>query len=200
MWEFTKLIYDDRMLVLADELLENFFDHEFAQSFKLVEKPAEQQRSLGREIFDSLLATGTKFANNAKQKALVSSPLSSKASNVSSPTTSDTQSISTTSLSVNPKQDEKEDIDTTPQEPIQHDEAKKQEPTSSKSGHGEEEAASSATESPKKEHTNADEKKVDDVEDSNDEDEDEDVLEEVDRLLKEYGDDDEEEDDDAKST
>lgn len=193
------------MLVLADELLENFFDHEFAQSFKLVEKPVEQQRSLGREIFDSLLATGTKFANNAKQKALVSSPLSSKASNVSSPTTttsSDTQSLSTTSLSVNPKQDEKEDIDTTPQEPVQHDEEKKQEPTSSNSSNEEAVAASATvTESPKKEHAVADEKKKDDDEDSNDEDEDEDVLEEVDRLLKEYGDEDEDdEDEDAKST
>ncbi|KAI7876665.1 TBC-domain-containing protein [Lichtheimia hyalospora FSU 10163] len=183
-----------RMLVLADELLENFFDHEFAQSFKLVEKPAEQQRSLGREIFDSLLATGTKFANNAKQKAIVSSPLSSKASNVSSPTsTSDTQSLSTTSLTVNAKQDE-QDIDTTPQELIQHDkeEEKKQETTSS---HDE-----ATPESPKKEHAN-DDKKVDDAheEDSNDDDEeDEDVLEEVDRLLKEYGDEDEE--DDTKST
>lgn len=182
-----------RMLVLADELLENFFDHEFAQSFKLVEKPVEQQRSLGREIFDSLLATGTKFANNAKQRALVSSPLSSKASNVSSPTsTSDTQSLSTTpSLSVHTKQDENQDVDTTTpsQEPIQHEEEKEQEPTS----HEE-----SATESPKKEHDNV-EKKVDDVHDEESNDEDEDVLEEVDRLLKEYGDEDDEEDD-TKST
>lgn len=52
------------MIVLADEALETFFDHEFANSFKLMEKAAEQQRSLGREIFDNLLATGTKFATS----------------------------------------------------------------------------------------------------------------------------------------
>ncbi|KAI9311928.1 rab-GTPase-TBC domain-containing protein [Dichotomocladium elegans] len=57
-----------RMLVLADEVLENFFDHEFAQSFRLYDKPTEMQRSLGREIFDSLLATGAKFASNARQR------------------------------------------------------------------------------------------------------------------------------------
>ncbi|KAI7892057.1 rab-GTPase-TBC domain-containing protein [Mucor mucedo] len=53
-----------RMIVLADESLETFFDHEFASSFKLTEKAAEQQRSLGREIFDNLLATGTKLATS----------------------------------------------------------------------------------------------------------------------------------------
>ncbi|KAI8341806.1 rab-GTPase-TBC domain-containing protein [Chlamydoabsidia padenii] len=60
-----------RMIVLADEILEDFFDHGFAQSFQLVEKVVEKQRSLGREIFNSLLATGTKFANGMSQ---VSSP------------------------------------------------------------------------------------------------------------------------------
>lgn len=52
------------MIVLADESLETFFDHEFAQTFKLTEKATEQQRSLGREIFDNLLATGTKLATS----------------------------------------------------------------------------------------------------------------------------------------
>lgn len=50
------------MIVLADETLENFFDHVFSQSFQLTEKPIEQQKSLGREIFDNLLATGAKLA------------------------------------------------------------------------------------------------------------------------------------------
>ncbi|ORZ19732.1 hypothetical protein BCR42DRAFT_222890 [Absidia repens] len=52
------------MIILADEILEDFFDHGFAQSFQLVEKVVEKQRSLGREIFDSLFATGAKFAIN----------------------------------------------------------------------------------------------------------------------------------------
>ncbi|KAI8637470.1 rab-GTPase-TBC domain-containing protein [Parasitella parasitica] len=52
-----------RMIVLADETLENFFDHEFAHSVKLTEKETEKQRSLGREIFNNLLATGAKLAS-----------------------------------------------------------------------------------------------------------------------------------------
>lgn len=50
------------MIVLADEILETFFDHGFADTFELTEKAIEQQKSLGREIFDNLLATGSKFA------------------------------------------------------------------------------------------------------------------------------------------
>lgn len=56
-----------RMIVLANEILEDFFNHGFAQSFQMVEKVVEKQRSLGREIFDSLLATGAKFANGRSQ-------------------------------------------------------------------------------------------------------------------------------------
>ncbi|KAI8099636.1 rab-GTPase-TBC domain-containing protein [Halteromyces radiatus] len=59
----TDLLSKHRMIVLADEILENFFDHEFAQSFQLVEKVVEKQRSLGREIFENLLATGARFTN-----------------------------------------------------------------------------------------------------------------------------------------
>jgi hypothetical protein len=53
------------MIVLADETLEKFFDVELGYSFKLTEKPAEQQKSLGREIFNNLLATGAKLATTA---------------------------------------------------------------------------------------------------------------------------------------
>ncbi|KAI7865927.1 rab-GTPase-TBC domain-containing protein [Spinellus fusiger] len=53
-----------RMIVFADETLEKFFGYEFAQSFELAEKPVEKQRSLGKEMFDGLFATGARFANN----------------------------------------------------------------------------------------------------------------------------------------
>ncbi|KAI9339139.1 rab-GTPase-TBC domain-containing protein [Pilaira anomala] len=60
-----------RMIVLADEILETFFDHGFADTFELTEKAIEQQKSLGREIFDNLLATGSKLAAST----VVSRPL-----------------------------------------------------------------------------------------------------------------------------
>ncbi|KAG2237622.1 hypothetical protein INT48_004525 [Thamnidium elegans] len=86
-----------RMIVLADEVLETFFDHEFANTFKLTEKATEQQRSLGREIFDNLLATGTKLANSTG--VVRPQLLKEKSSEVStiSPTITEA-SISTTEL------------------------------------------------------------------------------------------------------
>ncbi|KAI9249878.1 rab-GTPase-TBC domain-containing protein [Sporodiniella umbellata] len=71
-----------RMIVLADERLENFFDHGFLQSFQLTEKPIEQQKSLGREIFDNLLATGAKLASTTRPQ------LKTKSTDVSSATPS----------------------------------------------------------------------------------------------------------------
>ncbi|KAG1492701.1 hypothetical protein G6F47_011236 [Rhizopus delemar] len=73
-----------RMIVLADETLENFFDHGFSQSFQLTEKPIEQQKSLGREIFDNLLATGAKLAATTRPQLRTKS--------------TDTSSITTTSI------------------------------------------------------------------------------------------------------
>ncbi|KAI8069912.1 rab-GTPase-TBC domain-containing protein [Gongronella butleri] len=52
-----------RMIILADEVLEAFFNHGFADSVKLAEKVVEKQRSLGRELVNNLLATGAKLAN-----------------------------------------------------------------------------------------------------------------------------------------
>ncbi|RUP44863.1 hypothetical protein BC936DRAFT_148927 [Jimgerdemannia flammicorona] len=51
-----------RMVALADEKLELFFDRGFAQSFKLTEPVADRQKSLGREIFDALWGEGMKLA------------------------------------------------------------------------------------------------------------------------------------------
>ncbi|KAF9358697.1 hypothetical protein BGX26_001133 [Mortierella sp. AD094] len=51
-----------RMVVLADETLERFFDAGFANSFKLLE-PVDRQRGLfAKEVFDSLLSEGRKLA------------------------------------------------------------------------------------------------------------------------------------------
>ena len=53
-----------RMVVLADEALEKFFDSGFSSSFKLLE-PLDRQRGLfAREVFDSLLSEGRKLAGS----------------------------------------------------------------------------------------------------------------------------------------
>ncbi|KAF9976068.1 hypothetical protein BGZ73_009166 [Actinomortierella ambigua] len=54
-----------RMVVLADETLEKFFDAGFAGSFKLFETVERQRGGLfAREVFDSLLSEGRKLAGN----------------------------------------------------------------------------------------------------------------------------------------
>ncbi|CAG8666734.1 21262_t:CDS:2, partial [Dentiscutata erythropus] len=52
-----------REVVLSDEYLENFFDTGFAATFQLVEPVEERQKGLGREIFNSLMSDGMKFAS-----------------------------------------------------------------------------------------------------------------------------------------
>ncbi|KAI8340943.1 rab-GTPase-TBC domain-containing protein [Chlamydoabsidia padenii] len=52
-----------RMVVLTNESLEMFFDHEFQQGFKLNKSSAvERQKSLGRELFENLFAEGKSLA------------------------------------------------------------------------------------------------------------------------------------------
>lgn len=152
------------MIVLADETLETFFDHEFADSFKLTEKVAEQQQSLGREIFNNLLATGSKLAAST---GVVRPQLGSKSA-----------SISTTELEAT--------IDAIEQTKLE--DQKSEEKAQEKSTDDEEVAAKVGEEPVKDEHVIG----GDSDSDSNDDDEEEDlspdVLEEVDRLLKEYGD------------
>lgn len=170
------------MIVLADETLENFFDHEFAYSFKLTEKETEQQRSLGREIFDSLLATGAKLASSTG----VSRPqLKSKLTDVSL-TSSEMQatidSIENTKLDnnngiINKKPDERDHQQT----------SEKKDDTKA----DQEETHSSETET----NATANKHVIGDSDMSDDDEEEEedlspDVLEEVDRLLKEYDDED----------
>ncbi|CAG8453824.1 15011_t:CDS:2 [Acaulospora colombiana] len=52
-----------RMIVLANEYLEKFFDSDFATTFQFVEPPEERQKGLGREIFNVLMSDGMKLAN-----------------------------------------------------------------------------------------------------------------------------------------
>ncbi|KAG0056938.1 hypothetical protein BGZ83_002878 [Gryganskiella cystojenkinii] len=94
-----------RMVVLADETLEKFFDSGFSSSFRLLE-PLDRQRGLfAREVFDSLLSEGRKLAGsiaggiqNRSRPALTSSaPKSSSNSSSSSNVPSSTQSTTAVS-------------------------------------------------------------------------------------------------------
>ncbi|KAK9763293.1 GTPase activating protein (GAP), variant 2 [Basidiobolus ranarum] len=57
-----------RMVILADETLEQFFDYKFAASFQLtMDSNTDRQKGLGREIFESLLNEGFKLADRVAQ-------------------------------------------------------------------------------------------------------------------------------------
>lgn len=92
-----------RMVVLTNEELEMFFDHQFQDSFKL-EKPSavEQQKSLGRELFENLFAEGKSLAKAPHHRHHPHLPhhlLHHRESNASTPssTTTTTSSASPTS-------------------------------------------------------------------------------------------------------
>ena len=53
-----------RMAVLTNECLEMFFDNGFSSSFRLVKLASEQQKSLGREVFENLFNEGKKLATS----------------------------------------------------------------------------------------------------------------------------------------
>ncbi|KAI9478329.1 MAG: rab-GTPase-TBC domain-containing protein [Benjaminiella poitrasii] len=70
-----------RMVVLTNESLEMFFDHGFADSFKVVKSASDRQKSLGRELFENLFIDGQKLAINEqiipqKSSSSLSSPSS----------------------------------------------------------------------------------------------------------------------------
>ncbi|KAI9470070.1 MAG: rab-GTPase-TBC domain-containing protein [Benjaminiella poitrasii] len=157
-----------RMIALANETLEKFFDHEFAYSLQLTEKPTEQQRSFGREIFDNLLATGAKLAKASRPQ------LKSKSTDISISSELQNSSI--------------EDENTALEEILKEEAAKTKEEKITK-----EDVKEEAEEEEKKENESVNDKHVigsDDSDISEDEDISPDVLEEVDRLLKEYDDED----------
>jgi hypothetical protein len=73
-----------RMVVLTNESLEMFFDHEFQNGFKIVKSSAvERQKSLGRELFENLFAEGKSLAKAPPAKA--STPKSQHTTQISSP-------------------------------------------------------------------------------------------------------------------
>jgi hypothetical protein len=149
----------DRMIILADEALEVFFDHEFAQSFQLTEMPIERQNSLSREIFDSLFAAGTRLAtgrgkrrglSRSSSKTPSTTTLSSMASVTNTPGAADSQ-IGVADADMSVAQAEANGVQESPKSEIE-----------SKVSEEEEE------------------------EEDDDEEDGEDVLEEVDRLLNEF--------------
>lgn len=179
-----------RMIVLADETLENFFDHEFAYSFKLSEKETEQQRSLGREIFDNLLATGAKLASSTG----VSRPqLKSKLTDVSL-TSSEMQatidSIENTKLGDN----KKDLVNKTSSDKEEHQDASEKQGDVKLAEEKKSTLPETEEDATAEKHVIGDSDMSDDDDDDEEEEEDlsPDVLEEVDRLLKEYDDDEDE--------
>ncbi|GAN11449.1 TBC-domain-containing protein [Mucor ambiguus] len=174
-----------RMIVLADEILESFFDHEFALSFKLSEKETEQQRSLGREIFDNLLATGAKLASSTG----VSRPqLKSKLTDVSL-TSSEMQA--TIDSIENTKLEDKNDLINNKSDKEDHQQAsEKQSDTKVDQEEMHSSPVTKANATAEK-HVIGDSDMSDDDYEEEEEDLSPDVLEEVDRLLKEYDDEDE---------
>jgi hypothetical protein len=168
------------MIVLADETLETFFDHEFANSFKLTEKATEQQRSLGREIFDNLLATGSKLAASTVVSVRPSNGLKSKSSS----------SISSSEL-----QATIDAIEETKLEEKAKLEAELESQQEKKAAIEAKPEKIAIITQPEPKSAVADKHVLGDSDDDDEEEEGEedlspDVLEEVDRLLKEYGDED----------
>jgi len=151
------------MIILADETLETFFDHEFAQSFQLTEAPIERQSSLSREIFDSLFAAGSRFASGRGSRRPALSRTSSKA-----PSTNTISSIASAS---------------SPDNQVSN-------PKSDKIGSPSEDSSTSQVVQATTTPSNGTQKVIQKDNDADDEEEDEeygdDVLEEVDRLLDEF--------------
>lgn len=146
------------MIILADETLEVFFDHEFAQSFQLTEMPIERQNSLSREIFDSLFTAGSRFAtgrgkrrglSRSSSKTPSTTTLSSMADPISAPGVTDSQ-VGVTETDVAVAQAETNGVQESPKAEVEANIAEEEE------------------------------------EDDEDDEEDGDVLEEVDRLLDEF--------------
>lgn len=88
-----------RMVVLTNESLEMFFDTGFRDSFRVVKSATDRQKSLGRELFESLFVDGQKLAKDV--------PLQPSPSN----TTSRHRSHSAASTATNETQKDEADVD-----------------------------------------------------------------------------------------
>ncbi|KAI9493697.1 rab-GTPase-TBC domain-containing protein [Zychaea mexicana] len=85
-----------RMAVLTNECLEMFFDSGFSTSFRLVKLASEQQKSLGRELFENLFNEGKKLAHSTMTAPSTTyRPSSPSASPVPSPSTSTSNEVDT---------------------------------------------------------------------------------------------------------
>ncbi|KAL1916336.1 uncharacterized protein VTP21DRAFT_5953 [Calcarisporiella thermophila] len=156
-----------RMVVLADEVLERFFDRDFARSFVLLEPQLERQRGLAREIFDSLWNEGAKIANRVGGNGLGSGVGTPSAGGRKS-TTPSVASASSSKLETPTK--------SPPKTPTNEEEAGEDKQNSSYLGvkRSESESASGLSE----EEAEEEEVVVGEL--------DENVLDEVERMLKEY--------------
>ncbi|KAI8980839.1 rab-GTPase-TBC domain-containing protein [Pilobolus umbonatus] len=176
-----------RMIVLADEILEKFFDQELSESFKLVEKVTEQQKSLGREIFDSLFATGAKFATAATTTRPQMKTKSSGTSQTSSIVIS-TDSLTTASSILTQKELNESDIS------IVHAATDSNEAENKEFDHSTDKDTVDSNSRITNTDIDTDEELPTDDDDGDimgvdDDDISADVMEEVNRLLKEYEDD-----------
>ena len=61
-----------RMVVLADAVLERFFDIGFSASIRIKEPAPDRRKSLGRDVFNALMSDGSKMAG--KRKTMVRKP------------------------------------------------------------------------------------------------------------------------------
>ncbi|KAI8969958.1 rab-GTPase-TBC domain-containing protein [Mycotypha africana] len=168
-----------RMIILADENFEKFFNYGFAESFQLTEKAVEQQRSLGREIFNNLLATGSKLASTTRPQ------FRSKNSD-SDQNSSEIQDTISTLRNINLDE-------AVTKIPPDHKEVKETIENASLNGKSETEVTENEFKEKVEKHVLGDDSDISDQEVEDEEEElSPDVLEEVDRLLKEYDDEDEE--------
>ncbi|KAL0074734.1 rab-GTPase-TBC domain-containing protein [Phycomyces blakesleeanus] len=99
-----------RMVVLTNEALEMFFDHGFINSFQLVKSATDRQKSLGRELFESLFAGGRQLAKEtpAAYRPRLSPNPSPSSSQVTLSSHSPSASVTNLRLSTDEKPDEKD--------------------------------------------------------------------------------------------
>ncbi|KAF9420202.1 hypothetical protein BGZ94_009182 [Podila epigama] len=180
-----------RMVVLADEALERFFDSGFANSFKLLE-PVDRQKGLfAREVFDSLLSEGRKLAGSiaggiqknrgnsqatpaAQQKAPLQEQEQEKQEKQKQKAQDEASSLLSTSLS-------------TGVAGVGDDKAREGEVESGTSKSANEDKRDGVEAATKAKETNDDEDEDDEEDDDDDEDDaDDDLLNEVEKFLTEF--------------
>ncbi|KAG0243797.1 hypothetical protein BGW41_001309 [Actinomortierella wolfii] len=170
-----------RMVVLADEMLEKFFDSGFASSFKLFETVERQRGGLfAREVFDSLLSEGRKLAGNIAdniqnrgRNAISRTPVGTRVL-PSSPSTSSLASKNTTEQDTNNNKAAQE-------KDLLGDEIKKDDEKDTQT-----KPADTTLDSEKKESDAEDEDEDDEDDEDYEDAEGDDLLDEVEKFLTEF--------------